>query len=154
MGCCISPNNIIERDKTKVFTKGIDIESLQNKEFSNIIICKKENNLIKENNSIEIMKNSSNEYEISLNEFNESQMSSKIINNNNVVNKNKNIDKLETVKEVISEISFRKNESRNNSIYHKSNSKLSSNTEKINTEKCEDNYNKKTNQMIKLMKKQ
>lgn len=153
MGCCISPNNIIERDKTKVFTKGIDIESLQNKEFSNIIICKKENNLIKENNSIEIMKNSSNEYEISLNEFNESQMSSKIINNNNVVNKNKNIDKLETVKEVISEISFRKNESRNNSIYHKSNSKLSSNTEKINTEKCEDNYNKKTNQMIKLMKK-
>lgn len=153
MGCCISPNNIIERDKTKVFTKGIDIESLQNKELSNIIICKKENNLIKENNSIEIMKNSSNEYEISLNEFNESQMSSKIINNNNVVNKNKNIDKLETVKEVISEISFRKNESRNNSIYHKSNSKLSSNTEKINTEKCEDNYNKKTNQMIKLMKK-
>ena len=153
MGCCISPNNIIERDKTKIFTKGIDIESLQNKEFSNIIICKKENNLIKENNSIEIMKNSSNEYEISLNEFNESQMSSKIINNNNVVNKNKNIDKLETVKEVISEISFRKNESRNNSIYHKSNSKLSSNTEKINTEKCEDNYNKKTNQMIKLMKK-
>ena len=153
MGCCISPNNIIERDKTKVFTKGIDIESLQNKEFSNIIICKKENNLIKENNSIEIMKNSSNEYEISLNEFNESQMSSKIINNNNVLNKNKNIDKLETVKEVISEISFRKNESRNNSIYHKSNSKLSSNTEKINTEKCEDNYNKKTNQMIKLMKK-
>ena len=153
MGCCISPNNIIERDKTKVFTKGIDIESLQNKELSNIIICKKENNLIKENNSIEIMKNSSNEYEISLNEFNESQMSSKIINNNNIVNKNKNIDKLETVKEVISEISFRKNESRNNSIYHKSNSKLSSNTEKINTEKCEDNYNKKTNQMIKLMKK-
>ena len=153
MGCCISPNNIIERDKTKVFTKGIDIESLQNKELSNIIICKKENNLIKENNSIEIMKNSSNEYEISLNEFNESQMSSKIINNNNVVHKNKNIDKLETVKEVISEISFRKNESRNNSIYHKSNSKLSSNTEKINTEKCEDNYNKKTNQMIKLMKK-
>lgn len=153
MGCCISPNNIIERDKTKVFTKGIDIESLQNKELSNIIICKKENNLIKENNSIEIMKNSSNEYEISLNEFNESQMSSKIINNNNVLNKNKNIDKLETVKEVISEISFRKNESRNNSIYHKSNSKLSSNTEKINTEKCEDNYNKKTNQMIKLMKK-
>lgn len=153
MGCCISPNNIIERDKTKVFTKGIDIESIQNKELSNIIICKKENNLIKENNSIEIMKNSSNEYEISLNEFNESQMSSKIINNNNVVNKNKNIDKLETVKEVISEISFRKNESRNNSIYHKSNSKLSSNTEKINTEKCEDNYNKKTNQMIKLMKK-
>ena len=153
MGCCISPNNIIERDKTKVFTKGIDIESIQNKELSNIIICKKENNLIKENNSIEIMKNSSNEYEISLNEFNESQMSSKIINNNNVLNKNKNIDKLETVKEVISEISFRKNESRNNSIYHKSNSKLSSNTEKINTEKCEDNYNKKTNQMIKLMKK-
>ena len=153
MGCCISPNNIIERDKTKVFTKGIDIESLQKKELSNIIICKKENNLIKENNSIEIMKNSSNEYEISLNEFNESQMSSKIINNNNVLNKNKNIDKLETVKEVISEISFRKNESRNNSIYHKSNSKLSSNTEKINTEKCEDNYNKKTNQMIKLMKK-
>ena len=135
MGCCISPNNIIERDKTKVFTKGIDIESLQNKELSNIIICKKENNLIKENNSIEIMKNSSNEYEISLNEFNESQMSSKIINNNNVLNKNKNIDKLETVKEVISEISFRKNESRNNSIYHKSNSKLSSNTEKINNEK-------------------
>ena len=153
MGCCISPNNIIERDKTKVFTKGIDIESIQNKELSNIIICKKENNLIKENNSIEIMKNSSNEYEISLNEFNESQMSSKIINNNNVLNKNKNIDKLETVKEVISEISFRKNESRNNSIYHKSNSKLSSNTEKNNTEKCEDNYNKKTNQMIKLMKK-
>ena len=97
MGCCISPNNIIERDKTKVFTKGIDIESLQNKELSNIIICKKENNLIKENNSIEIMKNYSNEYEISLNEFNESQMSSKIINNNNVLNKNKNIDKLETV---------------------------------------------------------
>ena len=96
----------------------------------------------------EIIKNSYNEYEFPLNELNESEMS-----NNNLINKkeeNNNTEKLETIKEVYNEISFRKIENLNNS-FNKFNTQLSDNTEKIDSIKCEDNYTKKTNQMIRFL---
>ena len=95
----------------------------------------------------EIIKNSYNEYEFPLNELNESEMS-----NNNLINKkeNNNFEKLETIKEVYNEISFRKIENLNNS-FNKFNTQLSDNTEKIDSIKCEDNYTKKTNQMIRFL---
>ena len=105
MGCCITPNHIIERNKTNIANKDINIEYLENKEFSNFI-SKKETKITKEKNSMnEIIKNSYNEYEFPLNELNESEMS-----NNNLINKkeNNNFEKLETIKEVYNEISFRK----------------------------------------------
>jgi len=142
MGCCINPINIIGNINNR-FNKNdqINIETLQNKEFS-ILISKKESNITREkekNSSSDIIKSSVNEYEIQLNEIYESQIS----NNKNLINLQKS--KLETVRESIDEFSFRKN----NSIH----SQNSSCTEKINLEKCEDNYTKKTNQLIKLAKK-
>ena len=147
MGCCITPNHIIERNKTNIANKDINIEYLENKEFSNFI-SKKETKITKEKNSMnEIIKNSYNEYEFPLNELNESEMS-----NNNLINKkeNNNFEKLETIKEVYNEISFRKIENLNNS-FNKFNTQLSDNTEKIDSIKCEDNYTKKTNQMIRFL---
>ena len=148
MGCCISPNHIIERNKKNISNKDINIEYLENKEFTNFI-SKKETKLTKEKNSMnEIIKNSYNEYEFPLNELNESEMS-----NNNLINKkeeNNNTEKLETIKEVYNEISFRKIENLNNS-FNKFNTQLSDNTEKIDSIKCEDNYTKKTNEMIKFL---
>ena len=147
MGCCITPNHIIERNKTNIANKDINIEYLENKEFSNFI-SKKETKITKEKNSMnEIIKNSYNEYEFPLNELNESEMS-----NNNLINKkeNNNFEKLETIKEVYNEISFRKIENLNNS-FNKFNTQLSDNTEKIDSIKCEDNYTKKTNQMNRFL---
>ena len=147
MGCCITPNHIIERNKTNIANKDINIEYLENKEFSNFI-SKKETKITKEKNSMnEIIKNSNNEYEFPLNELNESEISNK-----NLMNKkgNNNIEKLETIKEVYNEISFRKIENLNNS-FNKFNTQLSDNTEKIDSIKCEDNYTKKTNQMNRFL---
>ena len=142
MGCCINPVNIIG-DKKNRFNKNyqINIDTLQNKEFVNLI-NKKESQITREKektSTCDIIKISINEYEIQLNEINISQMS----NNKNLINSPKH--KLETVRESIDEFSFRKN----NSIH----SQNSSCTENINLEKCEDNYTKKTNQLIKLAKK-
>ena len=142
MGCCINPVNIIG-DKKNRFNKNyqINIDTLQNKEFVNLI-NKKESQITREKektSTCDIIKISINEYEIQLNEIYESQIS----NNKNLINLQKS--KLETVRESIDEFSFRKN----NSIH----SQNSSCTEKINLEKCEDNYTKKTNQLIKLAKK-
>lgn len=142
MGCCINPVNIIG-DKKNRFNNNyqINIDTLQNKEFVNLI-NKKESQITREKektSTCDIIKISINEYEIQLNEINISQMS----NNKNLINSPKH--KLETVRESIDEFSFRKN----NSIH----SQNSSCTEKINLEKCEDNYTKKTNQLIKLAKK-
>ena len=142
MGCCINPINIIGNINNR-FNKNdqINIETLQNKEFS-ILISKKESNITREkekNSSSDIIKISINEYEIQLNEINISQMS----NNKNLINLQKS--KLETVRESIDEFSFRKVNSN-----HSNNSSC---TQKINAEKCEDNYTKKTNQLVKLVKK-
>ena len=140
MGCCINPVNIIG-DKKNRFNKNyqINIDTLQNKEFS-ILISKKESNITREkekNSSSDIIKSSVNEYEIQLNEIYESQIS----NNKNLINLQKS--KLETVRESIDEFSFRKVNSN-----HSNNSSC---TQKINAEKCEDNYTKKTNQMIRFL---
>ena len=147
MGCCITPNHIIEKNKKNISNKDIIIECLENNEYLNII-CKKETKITKEKNSMnEIIKNSNNEYEFPLNELNESEISNK-----NLMNKkgNNNIEKLETIKEVYNEISFRKIENLNNCI-NKFNTQLSDNTEKIDSIKCEDNYTKKTNQMNRFL---
>ena len=142
MGCCINPVNIIG-DKKNRFNKNyqINIDTLQNKEFVNLI-NKKESQITREKektSTCDIIKISINEYEIQLNEINISQMS----NNKNLINSPKH--KLETVRESIDEFSFRKVNSN-----HSNNSSC---TQKINAEKCEDNYTKKTNQLVKLVKK-
>ena len=57
--------------------------------------------------------------------------------------------KLETVREVNSEFSNRRIESKKPSNYNKQLSKNSSNTEKIDSERCIENYDKKTFQLMK-----
>ena len=142
MGCCINPINIIGNNNNRNNKNyQINIETLQNKEFSNLI-SKKESNITREkekSSNSDIIKSSINEYEIQLNEISVSQIS----NNKNLNNLQKS--KLETVRESIDEFSFRK--------VNSNHSKHSSTTQKINSEKCEDNYTKKTNQMIKLVKR-
>ena len=108
MGCCINPVNIIG-DKKNRFNNNyqINIDTLQNKEFVNLI-NKKESQITREKektSTCDIIKISINEYEIQLNEINISQMS----NNKNLINSPKH--KLETVRESIDEFSFRKNSS-------------------------------------------
>ena len=88
--------------------------------------------------------------------INESQISI-FSNPNKIKNKKENEngiqkiikEKLETVREVNSEFSNRKIESKKQSNYHKQLSKQSSNTEKIDSERCVENYDKKTFQLMK-----
>jgi hypothetical protein len=153
MGCCIKPTNIIEKNKKSIYNKNFDIESLQNNEFSYMISQKetkftkeKEKSSIKEN-----IKDDLNEYEIPLHLENKNKNSSLISNNGNI-NKNDKKEKLEIVREITNEISNRqKKRSRNLSENKDNNNNISSSTEKINSMKCEENYNKKTKQMIRFL---
>ena len=84
--------------------------------------------------------------------MNESQISS--VSNNRFKNKNEfeiQKGKLDTVREVNSEFSNRKIENKKN--YKKENSNISSSTEKISSERCIENYDKKTNQLMKYFPK-
>ena len=135
-------NNIIFITK-KTFCK-VEIESLQNKDYSHLI-SKKGTNQTKERKSSEI-KNSINEFEVSLNELNENQ---RIMQNEDFISKKK----LDTVREVNSEFSNRKNENKKQLNYNKTNSKKSSCTEKIDSEKRVENYYKKSQQLMKLFPK-
>ena len=136
-------NNNIIFIKKKTFCK-VEIESLQNKDYSHLI-SKKGTNQTKERKSSEI-KNSINEFEVSLNELNENQ---RIMQNEDFISKKK----LDTVREVNSEFSNRKNENKKELNYNKTNSKKSSCTEKIDSEKRIENYYKKSQQLMKLFPK-
>ena len=136
-------NNNIIFIKKKTICK-VEIESLQNKDYSNLI-SKKGTNQTKERKSSEI-KNSINEFEVSLNELNENQ---RIMQNEDFISKKK----LDTVREVNSEFSNRKNENKKQLNYNKTNSKKSSCTEKIDSEKRVENYYKKSQQLMKLFPK-
>ncbi len=78
---------------------------------------------------------------------NQKKIKNKKENENDIQQKRKG--KLETVREVNSEISNRKIESKKKSNYNKQLSKHSSNTEKIDSERCIENYDKKTSQLMK-----
>lgn len=78
---------------------------------------------------------------------NQKKIKNKKENENDIQQKRKG--KLETVREVNSEISNRKIESKKKSNYNKQLSKHSSNTEKIDSERCVENYDKKTIQLMK-----
>lgn len=136
-------NNNIIFIKKKTFCK-VEIESLQNKDYSHLI-SKKGTNQTKERKNSEI-KNSINEFEVSLNELNENQ---RIMQNEDFISKKK----LDTVREVNSEFSNRKNENKKQLNYNKTNSKKSSCTEKIDSEKRVENYYKKSQQLMKLFPK-
>ena len=133
-------NNNIIFIKKKTFCK-VEIESLQNKDYSHLI-SKKGTNQTKERKSLEI-KNSINEFEVSLNE------NQRIMQNEDFISKKK----LDTVREVNSEFSNRKNENKKQLNYNKTNSKKSSCTEKIDSEKRVENYYKKSQQLMKLFPK-
>ena len=133
-------NNNIIFIKKKTFCK-VEIESLQNKDYSHLI-SKKGTNQTKERKSSEI-KNSINEFEVSLNE------NQRIMQNEDFISKKK----LDTVREVNSEFSNRKNENKKQLNYNKTNSKKSSCTEKIDSEKRVENYYKKSQQLMKLFPK-
>ncbi len=134
-------NNNIIFIKKKTICK-VEIESLQNKDYSNLI-SKKGTNQTKERKSLEI-KNSTNEFEVSLNE------NQRIMQNEDELISKK---KLDTVREVNSEFSNRKNENKKQLNYNKTNSKKSSCTEKIDSEKRVENYYKKSQQLLKLFPK-
>ncbi len=134
-------NNNIIFIKKKTICK-VEIESLQNKDYSNLI-SKKGTNQTKERKSLEI-KNSINEFEVSLNE------NQRIMQNEDELISKK---KLDTVREVNSEFSNRKNENKKQLNYNKTNSKKSSCTEKIDSEKRVENYYKKSQQLLKLFPK-
>ena len=133
-------NNNIIFIKKKTICK-VEIESLQNKDYSHLI-SKKGTNQTKERKSSEI-KNSINEFEVSLNE------NQRIMQNEDFISKKK----LDTVREVNSEFSNRKNENKKQLNYNKTNSKKSSCTEKIDSEKRVENYYKKSQQLMKLFPK-
>ena len=152
MGCCIKPTNIIEKNKHNINNKNFDIESLQNNEFL-YKISQKETKFTKEkekNSTKENIKDDLNEYEIPLYLENKNKNSSLISNNGNI-NKNNKKEELEIVREITNEISNRKKKRSRNSSENKDNNNMSSSTEKINTMKCEENYNKKTKQMIRFL---
>ena len=152
MGCCINPTNIIEKNKHNINNKNFDIESLQKNEFL-YKISQKETKFTKEkekNSTKENIKDDLNEYEIPLYLENKNKNSSLISNNGNI-NKNNKKEELEIVREITNEISNRKKKRSRNSSENKDNNNMSSSTEKINTMKCEENYNKKTKQMIRFL---
>ena len=139
---CKNNNNIFIKKKTIC---KVEIDSLQNKDYLHLI-SKIGTNQTKERKSLEI-KNSINEFEVSLNELNENQ---RIIQNEDEFISKK---KLDTVREVNSEFSNRKNENKKQLNYNKTNSKKSSCTEKIDSEKRVENYYKKSKQLMKLFPK-